>query len=436
MSFTSDYLKHRKLRQKEQQESEKNDFISEYEKLPYNGVPVTVEKLPYNGDNGELAKLGNFISAYKEATYNRIDKGENDDIAPIVTTQKEEKKESGWFKAPDAFDDGYQFGDVMKSILATGSNLTESISAGVLGIGEKVVDAGAYIVGGVGGLLGADDFKQDVGDFIAKDLYDERELAKKINVFQRAYGGGAGQAIINKILDIDTEEDSLLGDKTASRAQSGGELLGTMGLQAVGVPWYLTTGVTSFGGATEGALNEGATFEEAGLYGAISAGAEILTEKLFGGSGLGEKGLINLDALTKGISSKAVKALADIGVDMAAEGTEEVVSSFIGRLGSSLYKEENLDEILFSEEAVDEYIDSFIGGAALGGVMNTGKAASSIKTGRDYRSGLTENEQKVFDRVYNERLTEAENDGKKLSKKDEGDGSLSHSHPGQSHECD
>ena len=333
---------------------------------------------------------------------------------PEVTEEEEEKDDGGWFKSSEVFDDGYQFGDVFKATSASAQDLGENISAGILGIGEKVVDAGATILGGVGGLFGADEFKDDMADFVAKDLYDERELAKYVGL-----GGGmlSPIAITNKILGLDTDEDSVFGEKADSLAQSGGELVGTIALQAVGVPWFVTTGVTSYGGAMEGALNEGASFEEAAFSSAITAGAEILTEKLFGGSGLGEKGLINLDGLTKGISSKVVKALADVGVDMAAEGSEEVVSSVVGRLASSLYREENLGDLLFSEEAVDEYIDSFIGGAVLGGVMNTGKAASSIKTGRDYRTGFTENEQKVFDKVYNDRVAEEEEGGNTLTKK-------------------
>lgn len=398
MSFNSDYAKLRKKRLEEQQkqiaasQNQKERFIAEYSQLPYN----------------------------------RLAGGDIDDIGPVATPVKfptkdeDEEKGSSWFQA-GGFEDGYQFGDVVKTVYNTAIDLTENISAGILGMGEKVVDAGAYLAGGVGGLVGADEFKEDVQDFIAKDLYDEREVAKYINV---AYGlipvplmPIIAPFVTNKILGTDTENYSILRDKSDSLAQSGGELLGTIGLQYVGVPWYVTTGVTSFGGAAESALNDGANFEEAGVSAAITTGAEILTEKLFGGSGLGEKGLINLDGLTKGISNKVVKALADFGVDMAAEGSEEVVSSVFSRLGTSLYKEESLDEILTSEEAVDEYIDSFIGGAVLGGAMNTGKTASSIKTGRDYRTGLTENEQKVFDRVYNERLTEAEKSGYKLTKK-------------------
>lgn len=326
------------------------------------------------------------------------------DIAPVKQTNKE-TEERTWFQK-GAFEDGYQFGDVTKTIGGTVSDVRAGLMSGILGIGEKVVDAGAYVVGGVGGLLGADEFQDNVQDFIAKDLYDERAVAEKI--------------VKGTTLDpfgISDVENSVLGEKSDALVESGGQLLGTVALQAVGVPWFVTSGVTSFGSEVENAFNQDASYGEAGLSAAVSAGVEIATEKLFGGSGLGEKGLFNLDGLTKGISNKVVKALADLGVDMAAEGAEEVASQIGSNFASALYQEENLQELLLSEEAFDGYLESFIGGAALGSVANVGKTASSIKTGRDYRTGLTQNEQKVFDKVYEDAVAKAEEGGKELTKK-------------------
>jgi hypothetical protein len=326
-----------------------------------------------------------------------------EDIAPVRPTTSGDEKRT-WFQS-GLFEDGYDFGDVTKTILGTFGDVKENIGAGALSIVEGTIDTAAYIAGGVGGLFGADDFRDDMEAFIKKDRIKEEELAKNSNYISRKLLG-------------ELDEISVLGEKTDSLIQSGGQLAGTIGLQAVGVPWFLTSGVTSFGSAAEGALNEGATYGEAGLSAAISAGAEILTEKLFGGSGLGEKGLIPVDKLTSGISSKLVKALADYGIDVGAEGLEEVVSQFASNLSSALYKEEKVGDLLFNEDAIDGYIESFIGGSVLGGVMNVGKVNTSVKTGRDYRTELTDNEQKVIDREFNDRVSEAEKSGKKLTEKE------------------
>ena len=399
MGFTEEYLALRKKRQ--QEEALAN--IDGTKKKTTTTKSKTFEEEYAELRQERLAEANNRRTAAGLSTYD-----DGGDLAPTKSMQDEDdgkKWYEGWFQK-GAFEDGYQFGDVFRTVEGTSRDIYENVMAGILGIGEAVVDAGAYATGAVGGLF-SEDFKDKTADFIAKDLYDEKAVAKKII--------GMQPNLSNLWAD---SENSVLDDKSDSVAQSGGQLLGTVALQAAGVPWYLTTGATSFGSATEQALDEGATYGEAGLSAAITAGAEILTEKMFGGSGLGEKGLINLDKLTAGISNKAAKALLDFGIDIAAEGSEEVFSQIISNLGTALYKEENLMDILASEDAVNEYIESFIGGAVLGGGANVGNLVSSVKTGTDYRNGLTSDEQKVFDHEYESRVKEAEDGGEKLTAKE------------------
>ena len=332
------------------------------------------------------------------------------DIAPVKnqTEQKKQKWYEGWLDT-GAFDDGYQFGDLTKTIVSSGADLKSNVAGGALEIGEGLVDSLAYL-GGVGAkIAGQDKLAEGAKDLVKKDLYDGKKIASYLV---------APEQFALKAIGEDYEDNSIWGDKTDSLAQSAGQLAGTVGLQSVGVPWWVTTGVTSFGGGVEQAFNEGANYAQAGLSAAISAGAEILSEKLFGGSGLGEKGLINIDKLTQGISNKVIKSLVDYGIDVAAEGSEEIVSGVMSNLGTALYKEDNIKDILFSEEAVDEYVQGFIGGAFLGGVMNAGNVKKSVQQKTDYRNGLTANEQKVFDKAYNDAITEAEKSGKKLTGKE------------------
>lgn len=345
--------------------------------------------------------------------------------ADIQKEQERQQRNAGWFKGSTAFDDGWQFGDLTKTVAGTLQDVENDLRAGALGILEGTIDAGAYLVGGAGKLLGADAFADKVSGFIQKDLIDEEKIAN-MNLMTKLIGGGDA-----------VEDYSIFGDKMDSVVQSGGQMLGQIGLQGVGIPWWVTSGVTSFGGQVEQALNEGASYGKAGASALISAGAEIFSEKLFGGSGLGEKGLINTEALTRGISNKVLKTLADFGVDIVSEGAEEVVSEIFSNLGTALYKEESLAEILASEEALQAYLDSFIGGAIMGGVANTSKAFSSTlgkaykaakeadqgkrfdwSASTDYRNGLTASEQKVFDSVYENTVKEAQEKNGKLTKKD------------------
>ncbi len=343
------------------------------------------------------------------------------EIGPV----KEET--NSWFQS-GAMEDGFSLKNLGKAILGTAGDVLEDLGAGALGMGEKALDALLYAAplvaegqyyqnGGIYQPMAVQELnksyfdagKQGNAEIIAKDLYNEEQVIKSI--ISNPIKSGTG---------FDIEKSSVFGSKMDSLAQSGGQLLGTAGLQAVGVPWFLTTGATSFGSETENALNQGASYEEAGLSAAVSAGAEILTEKLSGGIKFGGKTLD--DALTKklasSISNKVVRNGLQIGMDFVGEGSEEVISSVFSNLGSVLYKEEDLGEILFSEEALEEYADSFLGGGILGGVSSTGKVIKSGMSGTDAVTGLTKNEQKVFDKVYNDAIAEQEADGKKLTAKE------------------
>ena len=419
MSFTSEYLELKKKRKKEEQGTGKNSFTEQY--LQAKAERVAEEELaPVRPASSSAEDIYRSMGS----TYKKKEDDEDDfwsDLASkmpnSIAAQKRKKSEtSGTYFQKGALEDGFSAKNVAKAMLSTGRDLMTDIYAGMAGIVENTIDVGADIVGSVGGAFGAKDFRDDMDEFAKKDIINEQKVGEVLSDINGGFFSKVSQKIITG--DTETEGASFLGEKTDALAQSGGQLVGTMLLQGVGVPWYATTGVTSFGSEYEHALQEGATHGEANLSAAVTAGAEMLTEKLFGGSGLGEKGLIDLDGLTKGISNKLVKRLLDFGLDMTAEGSEEVVSQFASNLGSALYREENLKDILFSEEAIEGYLDSFIGGFALGGVMNVGKVANSAKTGRDYRTGLTDNEQAVFDKVYENEIAEREQDGKKLTRRE------------------
>lgn len=342
------------------------------------------------------------------------------------------------------FEDGYNFGDVSKTILGTAADVVEDLGAGIAEIPEKVIDDFAtlapyrqkgqlFVDAYSGGDLNAPvvkidqdlqklalDFdmekaKKEADEFISKDLYDGKTVAHSIlNPVTDAFSAMIGQ---------DYENASVLGDKADSIVQSGGQLLATMGLQAVGVPWFVTTGATTFGAKMENALNQGASHEEAMGSAAISAAAEILTEKISGGIKFGGKTAD--DALTqmisRGITNKLGRSLAKLGLDAGGEAFEELLSEAAGNLGSALYRldEESWREIMLSEEATQQYIDAMIGGGLLGGVFSGANAVKSTAQGVDYASGLTQNEKAVVDALYKERVEEAKKNGEKIRKSDE-----------------
>lgn len=374
---------------------------------------------------GGTTWLNNQLTGKKSST--------DDDIAPVSTIKKysetqkakEEDEERTWFKASDLWDDGYQFGDISKTILGTGEDLAKNIGAGIVGIGEKVVDAfatvapyvaqGQYYQNGGGFNIQADQAfnsaiavqKEGTKEFVKKDLYDEKKVADVI------IGNTIGLG--NKALGIDSEAHSVFGEKSDALAQSGGQLLGQLAANAIAPGSGLALmGVTSFGSEAEGALMNGANLDEAVLSGAISAGAEMLTEKIggisFGGKTLTDAAFSNL---SRHMTSKLAKVLITTGkvtTDALAEGGEEILSGYMSAIGQKLtYMSDKEIEELFSNE---DLLESFIGGAVLGGLGGGGDAVKSAIKGVDPVSGLNKNEKAVVDKEYNSRLEEAEANGK------------------------
>lgn len=350
----------------------------------------------------------------KEEEKKKNNTSTSQDIAPVRekdnsafwtsdNAKKDKKRE--WFEK-GAFSDGYQFGDVVKTILGTTSELTTNISAGALGIVEGAVDAGATLLGGVGNAMGFDDFAKGAKDFVKKDIIDEKKWGAILNPL--ALNSTLG------LIGTTADEASLLGDRSDSLLQSGGQLAATIALQGLGVPWWLTTGVTSFGGQAETALNEGASYGQSLASASITAGADVLFEKLSGGIKFGGKTLddVLLKPLTEKIASKTWRFVTNLGVDTAGEGLEEIFSQAVSNLGTAFYKEDNIKDLLFNEQAMDEYLESFVGGAVLGGVSNVTQSVVNRN-----RVELTENEQKVFDKVYEDELADAQKSGEVSDKK-------------------
>ncbi len=380
-----------------------------------------------------------------------LDKKKSADIAPIrsdIITVKTPQitaplvPETGkrtWFQKGEYFSDGsWDAGDLTKTILSSANDLGENLQEGFLRMGETALDGAMWmltalneanmnksttdkivfntVTGNAKENQNTLDFnegakkevKKEVEEFIEKDLYDEKEVARRLLLSPSDF--------LKYVPGVDAEKVSVFGEKSDSLAQSAGQLVATATLQATGVPWFLTTGFTSFGGEVENALNQDATFEQAGASAFISAGAEILTEKLSGGIKFGGKTLddVLVKPFTEQISNKVLKTLVNFGIDALGEGTEEVISGIFSNLGTALYKEKDLSEILLSEEALNEYLEGFLGGMFLGG-------ASSIVTGGANGSdvNLTELEQKVVDKVVEDRISEETKDGKKLTKAEE-----------------
>lgn len=385
-----------------------NSLVDKYKKKKKNGETLGVTANT-SDESGEFFSL---VDKYRKEE--QIQKIAQSDIAPLL--YQEEEDERTWFDTSVLDKD--EEGLLGKVALGTTVDTGENLLGGLLNIGESALDALAWLApaynvsqqaqSGIPYTFDINEYRkeqQNMSEFIQKDLYDGTAVAK---------------AIVQGTTGYNSDKYSILGEKTEGVIQSGGQLLGTMGLQAVGVPWFITSGATSFGGEVENAFKQGATYEEAGVSGAVSAGAEIISESLGGFFGKTELDDLLVKEFSKKFSNKLVRAAGTIGIKGGTEALEELFSWAGSKLGQKLtYEgEKTWAELYTSEEAVDELIESMIGGFALGGFGTSVDAvksgidyAKNPNTARDIASGMTKHEEYVVQKVYETELAKREEKG-------------------------
>ena len=468
MSFSEEYAKLRKKRLEEEEEKvdSKTSFAEEYAALRRQRLREE-EKSSSSLSSDEIAKsilkkpsslwdtLREDISAKKEKenalledqqqlfentkaqllsdmeTYRNASDKQKESMRPYLKEkygdilQYNGKVEDDTYFTSGLFADGYDFGDVSKTILGTGKDASNNFFAGALEIPENLMDAALIGVGHISELFGNKSYADVLYKASGKDIYDAKSMLEAPSIRDQL------------LKEVGAEPEnytdySILGGKTNSLLQSGGQMAGAAALQAVGVPWQLTMGASSYSQEFNNAKASGATTAEAAFSAAVSAGAEILTERFFkipgiSVSGQGKLGSSIVDKLAKSFSSTAAKNLLNWGVNLVGEGAEETVTDFFQRLGQvlSYERESTLEELansedarnkylsqvkekLFGEEALESYKDSFIGGAAMSAVGGLPTTISATKNGVDLNSGLTKNEQAVVDKLFEKEVADRE----------------------------
>lgn len=356
----------------------------------------------------------------KKITDNIINENSNInyDIAPIST--KTEKK---WYQNIINLDnvkkiadtehlkDGYDFGDITKTILGTKKNLKQVVNSTVLdvdagllkGVSDIGVSAAKLISGGVAQVadwVGEDEYADKVRKRIAGQ---DEETNKK---FENKHPSG-----LLKKLNEKSDEKSILGE-TADEITGGvGYYGGMLALQSAGVPWQVTAGVTSAGNELGNAYANGAEDWEAWLSSGISAGVEIGSEYIFGGvklPGTGQAIEPLLGKVTDKISENGIKYLTQAGIQMGGEGLEEVISGIGSAIGQKLtyMDDKELKELYTSEDALKDFvIGAAVSGITMGANPNT---YQNIKDGRSLITGRTSEEATTIENLTKEAQTNAE----------------------------
>jgi hypothetical protein len=400
MSFADEYSALRKKRKKSNEETARDSIKNS---MNYSSLDIAPVAIP-------VKDIGNYVSAPDPRTFTG-----GVPLARSSTTGKtEDEKNDVVFKNGE--------GNVLQNVLGTVGDALVGVGKGALGMIEGVADLILYGGNAVyEGITGKEtNFEQD----ISKSMTDQ-------------WLGGAEEFV---------DKYSYLGDKADAVSQGIGQIglimatggaAGALGAGTAGATAVTTaaTGLSSMGGGMGEAFQSGATEGEAWAYGAMSGVIDAGTELIFGGLGKAvnavglSKGISSLDdAFAKKLSSKISSQFwsnaVEFGVKAGAEGVEEVLAG----IGSAVSKkltymdEEELGQLIKDEKLLDQFVVGAVtSGIAQSGIVPAMKSGSLIeanKQGTDFITGYTQNEQKVIDTEYNNRVAEAEKDGKKLSKKE------------------
>lgn len=346
------------------------------------------------------------------------------DIAPgangleqLLNQQKAAKQENqkGFFNKGNAFSDGWKLGDGIKTRAATAADAIMSAAEGAGGLVEGVTDWLAYGVA-------------QAGEKINPDAEWHKML--KEGAMQNTLGDASGVRDLTNIDDY-----SLLGNRTRGVLQGVGQVVTQIAAGQLGTPVasYILTYLSSMGSGMGEAYLDGATDQEAAIYGTISGAVNLLSEFMFAGlgkaakaAGIGE-GLGIEDAIAKNLTDKIAKPLLRYGIQYAiksgGEGLEEVVAGGAEAIAKKLiYEDEKtLRELLKDEQLLDQ----FVMGAFVSGVAQGGDLVSSVQSGTDMITGESiediKNAQNVVNTLADEQIAAAEKDGKKLTAKERAD---------------
>lgn len=342
-------------------------------------------------------------------------------VAPIApkTIVPTTEKSTGLLKG-GAFSDGFDLLDIPLGSLATTADIGIGLVGGVSKMGEGIADLILYGIGGISNLIAPHS-----GDAYKKEA-------------QKDYVG----TLINNVREKSgVEEKSVLGDFGYGIAEGVGQvgaIIATGGLAAeaglsAGASSAITSammGTSSMGSGMSEAYNAGATDKEALAYGTASGAIDVVSEMIFGGLGKGlkilgvGKGLSSADdmlakAISKKISNKFLSNFAQYAVKAGAEGFEEVIAGIGSAAAKRLTYLRDEEGVTFEQLLKDENLfEQFAVGAIVSGIAQAGDLTYSTKSGRDFITDLSANEQKIVDKEVEDRIAEKEKNGEKLTKKE------------------
>ena len=471
MSFMDEYRKLKKKQQEEEKEETKGEssessFMSNYKKLkgkqttkqdddiapttlPFRpGVDnATVSTLPLLGDYAPVATT---VGKKKTIDMSKgVDKAvtytsEEDDLLNLLPAQSratfqrtakeaEKKKANGMKVDPGLLENSW---DIFSNSLLAG-----------LGQFNQSLTATADVI--LGKPLQAMGWENNPISAIA-DYYDKSAQYYSEKSAQAVEEGGGGKLMENiskgtqivfgglphAVLALMTAGGSTVASSSTlatNAAVNGGNILTKAGITLEAIaknPQFWLSWGSEFGNNYEEAQKELTAKREgkAAFTGeevseterlkddTIATFSAMFTSLINAGIEIGIDGASGIQGLPQDVLDGGSSAVVDWVKSSLEEGGEEVLQGFVSNAVAKVAYDSDRD-VANLKEMGENFIWGTAAGAALGGGQVLGvNAVNAIH--QQQANKLTENEQKVVDKLVEDRIAEAEKDGEKLSKKD------------------
>ena len=288
----------------------------------------------------------------------------------------------------------------------------KDVATGIEKAFEGVIDFGAGTVGTIAGWAGNNTLKQEMTNFVARDLIGEQwdaarnagldvdfddsyinDLSETGQGIVKGVAEGIGQMLPMVVATVAT------GGAAGAAATAGKISAGTANaiVKAGQVANMVGLGASAAGRGTEEALNTEIvdeygnvtkpTLDRAYLYGLATGAVEMATEKLVGGiyskavgGGIADNLISKLAKSAK--FSKAVK----FGLDVFGEGVEEMVSASVEKTLQTIYNSTDGKMHWENPDIQDVFVSGVVGtltSAVMGGGQVAVRKASSVATTQD-----------------------------------------------------
>lgn len=315
---------------------------------------------------------------------------------------KSEKSSKGFFKDSKAFDDGYHFGDITKTVVSTGADLMTDIGEGFIGASEGIADWGQYRTADVLNFFGqkkaAEAVKKNAQFNSTAAIFGKNE--KKEENFAKDWTKGIEEnSISGDTLDTVMQGVGQVGAMAgAAYLVGGGAEVGATAtkLQKAGAlaRTSFVSYTSAYGNARSEAYKNGADDSTANKVGMINGFSEAIAEQFFNGLP-GYKSAGWFSKVNGKIGGKIEKVLGTkIGrtflklSDTMGEGAEEMISNALNSLGTDIahyigkktgkeynYGMENLSgnalkdmvNSLTSEDSIESFFSAALTSALIGG---------------------------------------------------------------------